>query len=393
MRYQNQGATVRRSPDRFPASVRGILGWNSILHAGWGIFTGIWTANLVAPSGALSFINWIEVLLAVAAVTIGLTYGSYMALRHIPFPQPSRRKAAMLIFVAAYSALALNLSVAAASVLAGAAGENAHMEAGLAKKHIATEERRRAFGLIVNRAPALTECTDTGKAMSIPEATSGAYSREGGDFGRVATTLVNISNACANALEAIYASRANLARLFAKTERLLVDIRRTIDGPLDARAKLIAVRKQSEEFQKLMRAINDALPTETLRSLSDALLKDWNALGLPPAGAAAIIQNFSPLAESLTENLDDIAALKSAPIPSITAETRIAYLYLYPQATIGAIAVGICIELIPLFGLILGFAILSGYASQPNSELRRIETNDDGHEVSWTPAITTVFGR
>jgi hypothetical protein len=211
--------------------------------------------------------------------------------------------------------------------------------------------------------------------MSIPEAASGAYSREGGDFGRVATTLINIANACTNAREAIYASRANLVRLFAKTERLLIDMRRTIDGPLERRAKLISVRKQSDEYQKLMRAINDALPTETLRSLSEALLKDWNALGLPPSGAAAITQNFSPLAESLTENLDDIIALKSAPIPSITAETQMAYLYLYPEATIGAISIGICIELIPLFGLILGFAILSRNPAPQSLQAANLNNN------------------
>jgi hypothetical protein len=137
MRDHNHTIPSRPSPDRFPNSVRGLLGWNMILHTGSGIFTGIWTANLVAPSGALGFVNWVEVLLAVLAVTIGLTYGSYMALRHIPFLSPSRRKTAMLVFVAAYSALALNLSIAAASVLGAPSGEYAHMEEGLKRKQIA----------------------------------------------------------------------------------------------------------------------------------------------------------------------------------------------------------------------------------------------------------------
>lgn len=82
-------------------------------------------------------------------------------------------------------------------------------------------------------------------------------------------------------------------------------------------------------------------------------------MGLPPSGAAAITQNFSGLAASLTEGLGDVAALKQQPIPNVAAVSNMRYLALYPDATIGAIAIGLCIELIPLFGILLGFAILN----------------------------------
>ena len=136
---------------------------------------------------------------------------------------------------------------------------------------------------------------------------------------------------------------------------------------LSGNQQLATLRKQGDEFQRLMRGINDALAVEALQAVADALRKDWDAAGLPPGGAAAIAQNFTGLAETLAEGLDDIAALKSEPAVGITSENAMAYLYLYPHSTIGAIAIGICIELIPLLGIILGFAILMQRPARVNT--------------------------
>lgn len=62
--------------------------------------------------------------------------------------------------------------------------------------------------------------------------------------------------------------------------------------------------------------------------------------------------------------LDDIAALKEAPLPTVTAPSNVMYLGLYPQATMGAIAIGIFIELIPLGGILLGLMILAPRAGR-----------------------------
>lgn len=257
-----------------PAAVRGLLAFNMVLHIASGIFTGIWIADMVAPSGGMSVINWAETILSVAAVSIGLTYGSYMALLHIPQLRASVRRGAIIIFVAAYLAITGVLATAAASVLAAAAGQAAHLEHAITQMKEEIQERRRAYATIINRAPALTECSETSIAMSTQEGSTGAYSREGGDVGRVATTLANIAAACATARDALFASRANLVRLFARMDRLLIDMRRVIDSDRDRNAKLVAARRHGDEFQKLARAVNDALADDALLGLADALGKD-----------------------------------------------------------------------------------------------------------------------
>lgn len=346
-------------PVTLPGSVRTLLGFNAVLHLVSAIFAAIWVARLVAPQGALSALNWVEVLLSAAAVAAGLTYGSFLALRYLPALPPSLRRGAIIAFIAAYSALAIVLAVAASSALAATAGERAHMEASLAAMRTATEDRRRAFASIVNRAPALLECIDTASAMSRQEAATGAFSREGGDVGRVAITLSNIAKGCSTARDALYANRAQMVRLFDRLDRRLLDMRRVIDSDIDSDAKLIAVRKYGEEYQRFTRAVNDALAVEVLQGVSDAILRDWYAAGLPPRGAAAITQNFAGLAEALREGLDDIAALKSETPPSVAAVSSMEYLTLYPKATVGALAIGVCIELIPLGAILIGFAIMS----------------------------------
>jgi len=328
------------------------------------IFAAIWVARLVAPQGALTALNWIEVLLSASAVAAGLTYGSFLALRFLPVLPPSLRRGAIVAFIAAYSALAVVLAVAASSALAATAGERAHMEASLAAMRTATEDRRRAFASIVNRAPALLECIDTASAMSRQEAATGAFSREGGDVGRVAITLSNIAKGCSTARDALYANRAQMVRLFDRLDRRLIDMRRVIESDIDSDAKLIAVRKLGEEYQRLTRAVNDALAVEVPQGVSDAMLRDWYAAGLPPRGAAAITQNFAGLAEALREGLDDIAALKNETPPSVAAVSSMEYLTLYPKATVGALAIGVCIELIPLGAILIGFAIMSQEAGR-----------------------------
>jgi uncharacterized membrane protein len=346
-------------PTKLPASVRGLMAMNMVLHTISGIFAGVWIADLVAPSGHMDALAWFKTILSMIAIAVGLTYGSYIALRHIPTLPPSKRSTAMGIFIAAYLALAAILAVAAASVLAAPSGERAHMEASLEEMKVATEDRRRAAASINNRLPALNECSGTAGRMSVQEAATGAFSREGGDVGRVATTLANIAAACENTREAIYASRARLSRLFTRLDSLLLDTRRIIDSDMERHAKLVEVRKRGDEFARLARTINDALQVEAMQAVADAMRRDWYAAGLPATGAAAIVQNFEGLAEALTEGMDDIAALKDAPLPSVPAHSNIMYLMLYPEATIGAIAIGAIIELIPLGGILLGFMILS----------------------------------
>lgn len=114
----------------------------------------------------------------------------------------------------------------------------------------------------------------------------------------------------------------------------------------------------ADEWQRVMRAVNDTLAVEAMLAVSDALRKDWHAAGLPPSAANAITQNFDGLADALVEGIDDIAALKTAPLPSVPVVSNIAYLGLYPDATMGALAIGAIIELIPLGGILLAFAIM-----------------------------------
>lgn len=352
-------------PAKLPTSVRGLLAMNMVLHAISGVFAGVWISELVAPSGQMDALAWVKTILSMIAIAAGLTYGSYIALRHIPTLPPSKRGPATVIFVAAYLALASILAVAAASTLAAPSGERAHMEASLDAMKEATEDRRRAAASINNRLAALSECSATANRMSLQEAATGAFSREGGDVGRVATTLANIGDACENARQAIFGSRARLSRLFARMDSLLLDTRRTMDSDMERHAKLVEVRRQGDEYARLARSTNDALQVEAMQSVADAMRRDWYAAGLPASGAAAIVNNFEGMAETLTEGLDDIAALKEAPLPTVTAPSNVMYLGLYPQATMGAIAIGIFIELIPLGGILLGLMIMAPRAGRP----------------------------
>lgn len=338
--------------------VRGLMPANFIMHFISASLAGVWISDMVSQSGPMTPLTWFETILAVIAISIGLSVCTYIALRHIPALSPEQRRKAKIAFITAYGALALVLATAAASVLGAPAGERAHQEHGLTEMKAATEVRRRAAATMQNRVPSLTDCENTSGAMSTQEGATGAFSREGGDVGRVAITLSNISNSCATARNAIYASRAQLARLFARADRILIEMRRTIDSDMDAHDRMVAVRRYSDEWQRVMRAVNDALPVEAMLAVSDALRKDWHAAGLPPSAANAITQNFDGLADALVEGIDDIAALKTAPLPSVPVVSNIAYLGMYPDATMGALAIGAIIELIPLGGILLAFAIM-----------------------------------
>lgn len=185
-------------------------------------------------------------------------------------------------------------------------------------------------------------------AMSNQEGATGAFSREGGDVGRVAITLSNIADGCKSARNSIYANRAFLSRQFARADRILIDLRRVIDSENDRHKKMIDARKLADEWQRVMRGINDALAAEALIAASESLTKDWHAAGLPVAAANAITQNFDGIADALVEGLDDIAALKERPLPGIPVVSNIAYLGMYPDATISAVAIGAIIEVLLL---------------------------------------------
>ncbi|MBK6708019.1 MAG: hypothetical protein IPG54_11300 [Sphingomonadales bacterium] len=336
----------------------GLLTANVVMHTISACMAGVWISELVSTSGGMTPLAWFETILAVIAISVGLTVCTYIALRHIPTLPPAQRRTAKIAFVTAYAVLAFILAIAAASVLAASAGEHAHMEHGATEMKSAIESRRRAAASIQNRVSALTDCEDTGRAMSTQEGATGAFSREGGDVGRVAITLANIASACSTARQAIYASRAQLARLFARADRVLIEMRRAIDSDMSRHEKLVAVRRYADEFQRIMRGVNDALAVEAMQSVSDAIRKDWHAAGLPPSAANAITQNFDGLADTLVEGIDDIAALKSQPLPSVPVVSNVAYLALYPDATMGALAIGAIIELIPLGGILLGMSIM-----------------------------------
>lgn len=346
-------------PNSIPSSVRGLLALNMILHVISGIFAAVWIANLVAPSGDMTLLAWLETILSAIAIAAGLSYGSYIALMHIPSLPPSRRGKAVGIFIAAFGAMALLLGIASSSVLASASGEVAHMEYTLLQQSEAKQVRQQAAASIANRIPALNDCVNSASNMQVQEVGTGIYSGEGGNVGQVATALANIRDGCANARAAIFASRAKLSRLFSRIDRLLIDTRRVIDSDMERHEKLVTVRKNGSDYARLTREVNDALAVEAMQTVADAMRKDWLAAGLPPSAAAAITQNFDGMAEELTEGLDDIAALKDAPIPSMPVVSNMAYLALYPEATIAAIAIGACIELIPLGGILLGFAIMT----------------------------------
>lgn len=336
----------------------GLFGINFALHGISASLGSVWIADLVSSSGGMTPLAWFETGASGLAIALGLSGCSYIAMTHIPaLPQPQRGKV-KAAFIAAYGALALVLGTAAASVLAAPAGEHAHQEHSLQEMKTETESHRRAAAQIQNRGPLLNDCIANGHSMGGQEGATGAFSREGGDVGRVAITLQNIASGCEIARDSVYANRAFLTRQFARADRILIDMRRVIDSENDRRKKMVDVRKLADEWQRIMRGIKDALAIETMLAASDALSKDWHAAGLPAPAANAIAQNFDGIADALIEGLDDIAALKVQPLPGVPVVSNIAYLGMYPDATMGAVAIGAIIEMIPLGGILLGFAIM-----------------------------------
>jgi hypothetical protein len=339
-------------------SPTGLFGINLALHGISASLGGVWIADLVSSSGGMTPLAWFETGASVLAIALGLSGCSYIAMKHIPaLPQPPRGRV-KAGFLAIYGAIALVLGVAAASVLASPAGERAHQEHSLQEMKTETELHRRAAAKIQNRTPLLNDCIANGHSMGGQEGATGAFSREGGDVGRVAITLQNIASGCEIARDSVYANRAYLTRQFARADRILIDMRRVIDSENDRRKKMVDVRKLADEWQRIMRGIKDALAIETMLAASEALSKDWHAAGLPVAAANAITQNFDGIADALIEGLDDIAAPKVQPLPGLPVVSNVALLGMYPDATMGAVAIGAIIELIPLGGILLGFAIM-----------------------------------
>lgn len=330
---------------------------NFVLHFISACMAGVWISELVSTAGAMTPLAWFETALAVVAISIGLSALSYIAIKHIPTLPLSQRRIAKAGFFGGYSVIAALLLLAAASVFAAPAGERAHLEYAQQEMKLETELRRRAVAQIENRVPLLIDCENVGDAMGNQEGATGAFSREGGDVGRVAITLHNIANGCKTARDSIYANRAYLARQFARVDRILIEMRRVIDSENDRHKKMIDARKLADEWQRVMRGINDALATETLVAASESLTKDWHAAGLPVAAANAITQNFDGLADALVEGLEDIAALKERPLPGVPVVSNIAYLGMYPDATLSALAIGAIIELIPLAVIVLGMSM------------------------------------
>lgn len=121
-----------------------ILILNILFHVLSGIFTGVWIADLVAPTGEMTLLTWLETIMSAVAIAAGLSYGSYIALTHIPTLPKAKRNQVMGIFVAAYVAVAIMLGIASSSVLASASGEVAHMETSLTTQTEATQARQRA---------------------------------------------------------------------------------------------------------------------------------------------------------------------------------------------------------------------------------------------------------
>jgi hypothetical protein len=46
--------------------------------------------------------------------------------------------------------------------------------------------------------------------------------------------------------------------------------------------------------------------------------------------------------------------------------SKVSYLWLYPDATMGALAIGLVVELIPLSGILLGLTVLKGTPTMPS---------------------------
>lgn len=356
-----------------PPNVFFLIFMNAILHSISASLAGVWIAELVAGSGEMTSLAWFEVVLAVIAIAVGLTTASIIAIRFIPTLPSSERGRAKVAFVAGYTPFALALALIAGSTLGAPAAERAHMEWAHREMTAEVELHRSAVAVIQNRTPLLDECYATGSAMGIQEAKSGAYSLEGGSIGRVATSLANVASGCAIARDVIYGKRSYLSRQFARSEALLLEVRRTIDGDKSRKQKIIAVRKLAGEFGSVMRDIKDALGTQTLAAASEGLRKDWLAAGLPAAAAKALSENFDGIADALIEDLGDVEALKTKPVPSIPDLNNIEYLAWYPSATAAALVVGLMIELIPISVIWLAM----GMAERGNSPRAQRATKED----------------
>jgi hypothetical protein len=163
----------------------------------------------------------------------------------------------------------------------------------------------------------------------------------------------------------------------------LMEARQVIDGDQDRATKLKMVRKLMHELGGVLRTINDAFPTEAMESASDATSKDWFAIGLPENAAIALTGNFSGVGDRVTEGLDDVVALKSKRLPTMSVLPSMAYLALYPQTTIGAVVFGIIVEGLPLITILLGFALLG----------RKEHDDDHGAIIVAPTAVTKKRGR
>ncbi len=355
-----------------PTGLRGLMTANFVMHLISAAFAGVWIADMLAPDGNMSALDWMKTCLAVIALAIGLTYLTYLALRHLTaLPDPIQRPS-KIVFIVVYMAVALVLAIASASVLAATSGERAHMEYALNQNRDALEDRRRAASQILNRAPLLNDCVVISGAMSAEEASTGAFSEAGRNVGRVAITLRNVSTGCEVALRAVYASRATLTRHFDRAETLLIEIRQVIDGDADEKAKGVIVRKKMDDLGRVLRAINDAFPVEAMQAAAAATSKDWFNIGLPESAAIALTGNFAGLADGVTEGLDDVSALKDRKLPRMEVVPDMMYLALYPETTMAALALGLIIELIPLATILIGFAKMS---KQSVNQVRDVPAN------------------
>ena len=361
-------------------AVRGLMLFNLVLHIISAAFAGAWVADMLAPDGVLTPLDWLKLSLSVVALALGLTGSSYIALRFITLlPEPLQRRA-KVAFIATYTIVALVLAGASASVIARSAGDRAHMERMLDAYREALEDRRAAAADMLSRATPLNDCVVVGEAMSGEEANSGAFSESGRNVGRVAITLRNVSTGCAVALRSVYTARDAISRHIDRAERLLIEIRQTIDGDEDEKRKMVLVQKKMDELSRVLRQINDAFPVAAMQAAAAATSKDWHGMGLPDSAAAALTANFAGLSDRVTEGLDDIADLQARRLPQMRVVPPMAYLGLYPHATAGALVLGLIIELLPLVTILIGFAL----AGQAEGQRRAVVMDDDD---GWSPPM------
>lgn len=344
-------------------AVRGLLVFNFVLHIISAAFAGAWVADMLAPDGVLTPLDWVKLVLSVVALALGLTFSSVVALRYIPALREPLQRRAKIAFIVISASVAVVLAAASSSVIAKSAGQRAHMEAMRDDYQEAVEERRAAAAEILGSVTPLADCEAVSDAMSGEEANSGAFSEEGRNVGRVAITLANVSSGCRTALQAVYASRDVISRHIERGEKLLTEIRQVIDGDKSEAEKLVLVQRKMDELSRVLRAINDAFPVTALEAAAAATSRDWNAMGLPESAAAALTANFAGLAGRVTEGLDDIATLQQERLPQMRMVPPMAYLAMYPSTTAGALVLGVIIELLPMVTILIGFA-LTGQAQR-----------------------------